>query len=177
MWSSSPNYRAWTNYYLSSGHASICPEGRLLLVETLHKGVDLYELPGSSPLCTFTVPSKYRRCTKDVEFAECATAIVTGSDHGAIYIFSTDRPEPTQILRQAGPRSLIQAIDVRHRKIVLLNLAHKYTMQTATTPDFHYIASASSDKNPELSLWRKPVSVIDALIAHVPISLNVSDRF
>ena len=108
---------------MPSGHASICPEGRLLLVETLHKGIDFYELPGSSPICTFAVPSK-NRCTKDVEFAECETAIVTGSDHGVVYIFSIDKPEPIQILRQAGPRSLIQAIDVSNIKIVLLDLVH-----------------------------------------------------
>jgi hypothetical protein len=102
---------------------SICPEGRLRLVETLHKGVDFYELPGSSPLCTIAVPSK-NQCMKDVEFAECETAIVTESDHRVIYIFSTDIPEPIQILGQAGPRSFIQAIDVSNIKIVLLDMAH-----------------------------------------------------
>lgn len=55
-------------------------------------------------------------------------------------------------------------------------------MQTTTTPDFHYIASATSDKNPELSLWCKPVSVLfNAVITLAMIvtssSLIVSDRF
>ena len=55
---------------------------------------------------------------------ECETAIVTGRDHGVVYIFSINKPEPIQILRQAGQRSLIQAIDVSNIKIVLLDLAY-----------------------------------------------------
>jgi len=87
-----------------------------LLVETLSRGVDLYELPGSSPLCTFSVPSN-RRCTKDVGFAEGATTVVSGSDHGAVYVFSIDRPEPIQILKHYRARSLIQSIDVSNVSI------------------------------------------------------------
>jgi len=144
-----------------------------LLVETLSRGVDLYELPGSSPSCTFSVPSK-RRCTKDVGFAEGAAVIVSGSDHGTIYVFSIDGPEPIQTLKQGGVRSLIQAIDVGDISITLLTmLAH--SMQTTTTHDFHYIASATSDDKSELSLWRKHVSASNLLNCYCR-HLNVSNR-
>ena len=51
-------YRVCQSNYMSSGYASICPEEWLILVKTLHKGVDFYEFPGSSLLCTFAFPSK-----------------------------------------------------------------------------------------------------------------------
>src|SRR5258705_423497 len=111
----------------ASGHACICPDGRLVLIEALHRGVDLYELPGSSPSCTFAIPST-RRCTKDVGFAEGATVIISGSDHGKIYVFSVDRPEPIQTLKQAGARSLIQALDVCNVSVsvTIPNMVHKF---------------------------------------------------
>ena len=69
-----------------------------------------------------------------------------------IYVFSIDRPEPIQTLKQAGARSLIQALDVRN---VSLSALGSHTPQTSTTHEFHYIASATSDNKSELSLWRK----------------------
>ena len=116
----------------SSGHTCVCPEGQLLLIETLHRGVNLYELPGSSPSCTFAIPSK-RRCTKDAGFVEGATVIVSGSDHRMIYVFSIDRPEPIQTLKQAGARSLIQALDVRNVSVTILNVVYILRRQVPHT--------------------------------------------
>jgi len=86
-----------------SGHASICSEGRLLLIENLSKGIDLYDLPRSAPACTFPVPTK-KRYTKDCIFAE--------GTHGLVYIFSIDHSEPVQILKQCGMSTLVQTLDV-----------------------------------------------------------------
>ena len=94
-----------------SGHASICSEGRLLLIENLSKGIDLYDLPRSAPACTFPVPTK-KRYTKDCIFAEGTSIIVGGSDHGLVYIFSIDHSEPVQILKQCGMSTLVQALDM-----------------------------------------------------------------
>jgi len=160
--------------HLYSSHACIYSEGWLLLVETLSRGVDLYELPGSSPSCTFSGPSKHQ-CTKDVGFAEGAAVIVSRSDDGTIYVFSIDGPEPIQTLKQGGVKSLIQAIDVGDISITLLTmLAH--SMQTTTIHGFHYIiASATSDDKSELSLWCKHVSASNLLNCYCR-HLNVSNR-
>jgi hypothetical protein len=94
-----------------SGHAALCSEGKLLLIENLSKGYDLYELPRSSPLCTYPIPTK-KRCIKDGAFAESNNLIVCGSDHGKVYLFNLDSSEPQQILHQARGRIDVQAIDV-----------------------------------------------------------------
>lgn len=103
---------------LPSGHALICPEGRLLLIENLSKGIDLYDLPASSPVCTFPLLTK-KRYTKDCVFAEGTSIIVGGSDHGLIYIFSMDHSEPIQMLKQSGTDIPIQALDVSVRWVAI----------------------------------------------------------
>jgi len=35
-----------------------------------------------------------------------------------IYVFSVDRPEPIQTLKQVGAKSLIQALDVRNLSVI-----------------------------------------------------------
>jgi hypothetical protein len=71
----------------------------------------LYELPRSSPVCTYPIPTK-KRCVKDGTFAENDDLIVCGSDHGKVYLFALDSSEPIQILHQAGSKADVQAIDV-----------------------------------------------------------------
>lgn len=90
----------------------------MLLVDNLSKGFDLYELPRSSPSYTFAVPNK-KKCVKDGTFAEKASAIVCGTDHGKVYIFSTGSSDPMQILIAAGKTVEVQAIGVRHDSIYL----------------------------------------------------------
>jgi hypothetical protein len=95
-----------------SGHASICPQEKLLLIENLSKGFDLYDLPRSSPSYTFAIPTT-KRCIKAGVFAEESSVVVCGSDHGKVYVFSTASPIPLQILKQAGGLTAIQTLDVR----------------------------------------------------------------
>ena len=97
--------------YFSSGNASICPRGKSLLVENLSKGFDLYDLPRSSPSYTFQTPTK-KRCVKDGVFAEESTAVICGSDHGRVYVFSTASPDPVQVIKQGSGKVEIQAVAV-----------------------------------------------------------------
>ena len=94
-----------------SGHVSICYRKRLLLVENISRGFDLYDLPRSSPSYAFPVPTK-KRCIKAGVFAEDSSLVACGSDHGKIYMFSTASPVPLQIMRQASRWTAIQALDV-----------------------------------------------------------------
>ena len=94
-----------------SGHVSICSRERLLLVENLSKGFDLYDLPRLLPSFTFVVPTN-KRCIKAGVFAEDSSIVVCGSDHGKVYVFSTASPVPLQIKRQASRWTNIQALDV-----------------------------------------------------------------
>ena len=91
---------------------SICLREKLLLIENLSKGFDLYDIPRSSPLYTFSIPTT-KRCIKVGVFAEDSSIVACGSDHGKIYIFSTASPMPVQIVKQAGGSTAIQALDVR----------------------------------------------------------------
>jgi hypothetical protein len=106
----------------------MCSSGKLLLVDNLSKGFDLYDLPRSSPSYAFAVPSK-KKCVKDGAFAEQASAIVCGSDHGKVYVFSTASSNPIQVLAPAGKRVEIQAIGVRRDNIYFLNVSEHQSRQ------------------------------------------------
>jgi len=99
-----------------SGHASVCPEGRLLVIENLSNGFDLYTLPRVSPLHAFVVPTT-KTCIKDGVFGEEASVVACGSDHGTVYVFSTSSAKPKQVIKQAGKSVDIQAISVSCLKL------------------------------------------------------------
>jgi hypothetical protein len=77
----------------------------------MSKGYDLYQLPHTSPLCTYPIPTK-KRCVKDGAFTENDGLIVCGSDHGKVYLFPLESSVPVQILQQASRKTDVQAIDV-----------------------------------------------------------------
>lgn len=103
----------------SSGHATIFSRERLLLVDNLSKGFDLYDLPRSSPSYTFAVPVR-KRCVKVGVFAEDSSIIACGSNHGKIYIYSTASPVPLQIMGQSSWWTPIQALGVSSTIIIIL---------------------------------------------------------
>jgi hypothetical protein len=132
----------------------ICPLEKLLLIENLSKGFDLYDLPRSSPSYTFAIPTT-KRCIKVGVFAEESSVVACGSDHGKIYIFSTASPTPLQILRQAGGSTAIQALDVR---FTINKLVSGLTSrQAVTTKDTRFIASGSSAASSDITIWEKKV--------------------
>jgi hypothetical protein len=97
---------------------SICHWKRLLLVENISKGFDLYDLPQSLPSYAFPVLTK-KRCIKAGVFAEDSSLVACGSDPGKIYMFSTASPVPLQIMRQASHWTAIQVLDVSSTPIKL----------------------------------------------------------
>ncbi|KAF8870699.1 hypothetical protein CPB84DRAFT_1906419 [Gymnopilus junonius] len=80
-----------------------------------------------------------KKCVKDGAFAEQASAIVCGSDHGKVYVFSMSSSTPIQVLVPARKTVEVQAIG------------------TTTTSDAHFIASGSSAGMSEITVWEKPV--------------------
>ena len=115
----------------------------------------MYDLPRSSPSYTFPVPNK-KKCVIDGAFTEQASAIVCGSDHGQVYVFSTASSVPMQILTAAGKTVEVQAIGVRHDGIYFREKKLRIG-QTTTTAEGHFIASSSSAEKSEITVWEKPI--------------------
>jgi hypothetical protein len=95
----------------------------------------LYDLPRSSPSCTFAVPNE-KKCVKDGAFAEKASTIVCGTDHGKVFVFSMESSVPVQVLTAARKTVEVQAIGVRHDGICfqkkLLNIrADDYNIRSS----------------------------------------------
>ncbi|KAF8879904.1 hypothetical protein CPB84DRAFT_1751062 [Gymnopilus junonius] len=100
--------------------------------EDLAKGPEIRDV---SMVNTFVCKKK---CVKDGAFAEQASAIVCGSDHGKVYVFSMSSSTPIQVLVPARKTVEVQAIG------------------TTTTSDAHFIASGSSAGMSEITVWEKP---------------------
>jgi hypothetical protein len=92
----------------------------------------------TSPLRTFNVPTT-RRYVKKGAFAEHATTVACGSDHGSVYIFRSSSEDVVQTLRhdnsellgcldpynvdQLSAQVLIQTVEVRRRIYASPNVA------------------------------------------------------
>lgn len=89
-------------------------------------GFDLYNMARTSPLRTFCIPTTRRYVKKGV-FAEHASVVACGSDHGSVYIFHSNSDEVVQKLCHDGEflgclgsqhpnlssgRALIQTVEV-----------------------------------------------------------------
>jgi len=75
-------------------------------------GFDLYSANRPAPVRTFPVRSarKYVKCGV---FAEGGRAIVCGSDHGKVYVFSIADTKPKQELLHGNRNQMIQTVAVR----------------------------------------------------------------
>jgi hypothetical protein len=94
-----------------SGNLSICPVSGHILVDNMTNGFDLYTSTRTVPSKTFLVPTT-RKFTKKGTFGEDGQTVITGSDHGHVYVFATDKAEPIQILQHGGGATMIQAVEV-----------------------------------------------------------------
>jgi hypothetical protein len=64
-------------------------------------GFDLYSTSRTTPLRTFEVPMTKIFAKKGV-FGEKGNTIVTGSDHGKVYVFAVNKKESIQ--KSMGPK-------------------------------------------------------------------------
>lgn len=87
---------------INSGNAAICPQGRQFVIDNLTEGFDVYTTHRMATVRRLSVPPQRRGFfIRGVAFGEAAQAIVCGSDHGSVYVFSTKPTGETQTLVHA----------------------------------------------------------------------------
>ncbi|KAF8802348.1 hypothetical protein BYT27DRAFT_7261129 [Phlegmacium glaucopus] len=101
-------------------------------------GFDLYSLSRTAPSKSFVVPTT-KRFTKKGVFGKNRHIVVTGSDHGKVYVFMVNKTEPMQKLDHESEGVMIQSVE------------------TTTVSDRHLICSGSSDSPSSICIWEKPV--------------------
>ena len=95
-----------------SGNISICPVNGNILVDNMTNGFDLYNSSRTAPARSFEVPTT-KIYTKNGVFGEKGHTIVTGSDHGIVYVFAVSKTESMQKLEHGTKRTMIQSIEVK----------------------------------------------------------------
>lgn len=75
----------------------------------------------------FEIPRErqYEMRPRQVSFAESGLAIISGSDHGVVYVFETRTGDVLQKL-QVGVSQWVQAIAVGRSKLLSRGLANKF---------------------------------------------------
>jgi len=74
-------------------------------------GFDLYSLFRTSPSKSFVVPTT-KKLVKNGVFGEKGHTVITGSDHGKVYVFAVNKTEPIQRLEHGRKDVMIQAVEV-----------------------------------------------------------------
>ncbi|KAK7041941.1 hypothetical protein VNI00_008923 [Paramarasmius palmivorus] len=68
------------------GHAFMCIKDDVLILDDVSLGVALYKISTAARIRTFAVPGDTRRC-RNIAIHDQGTAILSGSDHGVVYVF------------------------------------------------------------------------------------------
>ena len=95
-----------------SGNIGICPVYGNILVDNMTNGFDLYSLSRTAPSQSFVVPTTKIFAKKGV-FGEKGHIVVTGSDHGKVYVFAVSKTESMQTLEHGSKSTMIQTVEVR----------------------------------------------------------------
>ena len=114
------------------GHAVVNTNEDAIILDDVSQGVALYKLSVTDRLKTFPVPHTERR-SRNVAFHDGGSTIISGSDHGKVYIFNRRTGDIHNII-YTGFKDWVQSIavrrislscgycQVRHRQSKLLEL-------------------------------------------------------
>jgi WD40 repeat protein len=87
-----------------------------ILLDDVSEGVALFKLSGAERIKTFPVP--YTACwSRNVAFHDGTSSIVSGSDHGKVYIFDRRTGDTVDII-DIGAAERVQSIAVSHLEFV-----------------------------------------------------------
>ena len=81
-----------------------------MIIDDVSQGVGVFKLSTTDQIKTFNVPFTIRR-RRQVAFHDGNSAIVTGSDHGCVYIFNRRTGEVVDIIN-VGVEDWVQSIAV-----------------------------------------------------------------
>jgi hypothetical protein len=89
----------WYKLKNSSGDASVNSKRGVFCIDDPTQGAALYRLDSGAHVRTYPVPVQKGMQPRQVSFAEDCSAIVSGSDHGVVYIFDRRKGDVVDELR------------------------------------------------------------------------------
>ncbi|KAJ3764565.1 hypothetical protein FB446DRAFT_710227, partial [Lentinula raphanica] len=120
------------------GHAILNTKDDALILDDVSEGVALFKMSGTERVKTFEDPHRERR-SRNVAFLDGTSTIVSGSDHGAIYMFDRRTGEVTDRIH-VGIRDWVQSIS---------------TIDSSGVPLIFVGLSGENVKRPEIQIWER----------------------
>ena len=101
----------YTHLRRRSGYATVDEKKGLALI--CHTdGFSMHQLPTRNIEGTYLTEKSLTTKPKPIMFAENGCRVITGSDHGKVYVFKTEGGKPVDILHHADD-DMVQSITVR----------------------------------------------------------------
>jgi WD40 repeat protein len=94
------------------GGAAISVKDDAYILDDTSQGVALYKLSGSERVKTFAIDTNEQQ-SRNVCFHDGGKAIVTGSEHGDVYVFDRRTGEVNDIIN-VGCKDWVQSVTVRN---------------------------------------------------------------
>lgn len=103
-------------YYIESDNlnrasSAICYHNGLLVIDNATNGFDLHELETGAYIRTFVTPPPLKKVLKQIGIGLSGRVIMTGSDHGYLYIFDKDTGQRIAALKHLK-KGLVQILTV-----------------------------------------------------------------
>jgi len=93
------------------GHAAVNTNEDTIILDDVSQGVALYKLSVTDRIKTFPVPHTERR-SRNVAFHDGGSTIISGSDHGKVYVFNRRTGDIYDVI-YTGFKDWVQSIAVR----------------------------------------------------------------
>ena len=97
---------------ICSGNIGVCPVYGHILVDNMTNSFDLYNSSRTAPLKSFVVPTTQQFIKQGV-FSKNGNTVVTGSEHGRVYVFAVNKAESVQRLEHGSEGVMIETVEVR----------------------------------------------------------------
>lgn len=82
-----------------------------IILDDVSQGVALYKLSVTDRVKTFAIPCRQRR-SRNVAFHDSGRSVITGSDHGNVYIFDRRTGKSSDVIH-TGVTDWVQSVAVR----------------------------------------------------------------
>lgn len=140
----------------SSGNAALDLNKRLVVVDNVSDGIDIYNLDTAEYMATFLIPKTSADVfAKTVAFADQSRAVVGGSDHGIVYIFDRKTGHVIRSLKYAK-KGGVETLAVSAHLATMTWVLIVCQVHDSRNDDCILLAAASStsSKATDIRLWR-----------------------
>lgn len=123
-------------------------------VDNSEEGVALYKLETGARVRTFPVAATKSKRPRQIDLAEDCSVIISGSDHGIVYVFDRRTGETIDQLR-IDHSDWVQTVNVSTKPVFSMKLTQQQAAEIDNVPVIFAAKSRDVDGNNVVFVWKK----------------------